>query len=323
MDANENKNTQSPTAPHPMIDDNCVVHDHPVPPEEMTRYTFERDPDSENDIASYVESQTRDETVHHVERIKTEYVLGESYEVWDVITDKNRWWVLSNLTNLYSQKHFPSLDYTLSFHIGLMARMRSRSRVPDADDPHPFDEVQRRKDQADKQYERAIESEDFQAVGMRLRETLLALCDAMQQIVEIPSDIERPQSANFVGWSDVLMNNLCAGDRNKTLRQYMKTVSDKTWQLANWLTHSQSANKMSTTIATHAIDTLIGHYAFLISRDRMDRTEECPVCSSRNLRQHYDRDIGETGEYYETCGSCTWSSHPSLAKVDNQTSDKS
>jgi hypothetical protein len=35
------------------------------------------------------------------------------------VTDEGRWWVITNLTNLYSQTHFPSLDYTLSFHIEL------------------------------------------------------------------------------------------------------------------------------------------------------------------------------------------------------------
>ena len=48
------------------------------------------------------------------------------------------------LTNLYSQKHFPSLDYTLSFHIGLMMRLKSRSDRVSASDPSPFDEVLRR-----------------------------------------------------------------------------------------------------------------------------------------------------------------------------------
>src|ERR1035437_2129537 len=116
-------------------DDDCVVHDHPVPPEEIGRYSAERDPDAEQDIENYVHGQARDETVLRVERVKTEYVMGDPYEIWDVTTDKNRWWVISNLTNLYSQKHFPSLDYTLSFHVGLMMRIRSRPNGADSSDP--------------------------------------------------------------------------------------------------------------------------------------------------------------------------------------------
>ncbi len=85
--------------------------------------------------------------------VKTEYVMGTAYEIWDVTTDKDRWWVITNLTNLYSQQHFPSLDYTLSFHIGLMMRLRSRDGGG-SDDPDPFDEVMRRQEQALENQER-------------------------------------------------------------------------------------------------------------------------------------------------------------------------
>jgi len=122
----------------------CIVHTHPVPPAELGRYSIDSDPHSEMDIANYVGGQARDETIQHVEKIKQEIVLGDTYEIWDVTTDKDRWWVITNLTNLYPQKHFPSLDYTLSFHIGLMMRLRSRSDRIDGSDPSPFDEVLRR-----------------------------------------------------------------------------------------------------------------------------------------------------------------------------------
>jgi hypothetical protein len=96
------------------------VHTHPLPPGQIARYSPTRDPDSEADLARYVELEAHDEMVQHVEKVKAEYVLGDPYEVWDVTTDKDRWWVLTNMTNLYSRKHFPSLDYTMSFHVGLI-----------------------------------------------------------------------------------------------------------------------------------------------------------------------------------------------------------
>lgn len=292
----------------------CVVHDHPVPPEEMARYSPERDPDLEQDIADYVEGQARDEEVKHVEMIKTEIVLGERYEIWDVTTDKNRWWVLTNMTNLYSQQHFPSLDYTLSFHIGLMMRLRSRSAREGDVDPHPFDEVFRRQEQARDRYEAAIEAEDFQAVGMQLRECLLSLIGQMRRQVEIPEEIERPQEANFIAWSDVLLNKLCGGSSRKQLRQYLKRLATETWQLVNWLTHHRNANKMASTISVHACDTLIGHLVTVFMQEADDE-RQCPVCASRNIRSHYDIGIEPEGDYYETCGVCRWSSHPAAEQV--------
>lgn len=294
--------------------EDCVVHDHPVPPEELGRYSIDRDPYSEADIASYVEGQAPDEEVRHVERIKTEVVLGDVYEMWDVTTDIGRWWVITNLTNLYSQKHFPSLDYTLSFHIGLMMRLKSRPDNAGADDPSPFDEVLRREKQASDRHDRAVEAEDYQAVGMLLREALVSLLGALRRRTVIPEDIERPQDANFIAWTDVLMNQLCPGSSNKNLRQHLKSGAKESWQLVNWLTHSRNANKTASSIAIHSCQTVIGHSIQILEKSRVDKTEQCPICKSRNIRSHFDISIGDDGEYFSSCGVCDWTDHPGAAE---------
>src|SRR6516162_11162187 len=86
---------------------------------------------------------------------------------------------------------------------------------------------------------------------MQLRECLISLIAVMQRRTELPSTIDRPQAANFSVWSSLLMDHLCAGDRNEKLRQYMKMTSEKTWQLVNWLTHDRNANKTATSIASY------------------------------------------------------------------------
>ncbi len=78
-------------------DRDCTLPpDHPLPPDQLGRYSPARDFYAENDIAEYVLTQARDETVQNVERVKTEYVMGDPYEVWDVHTDKDRWWVIAH-----------------------------------------------------------------------------------------------------------------------------------------------------------------------------------------------------------------------------------
>ena len=120
---------------HNKLDSDCTLPpDHPLPPDQLGRYSPARDFYAEKDIAEYVLSQARDETVQNVERVKTEYVMGAPYEIWDISTDKDRWWVITNPTNLYSQRHFPSLDYTLSFHVGL----KSWSRKSEQSDKWSF-----------------------------------------------------------------------------------------------------------------------------------------------------------------------------------------
>ncbi len=303
MESEHNKNAQQ-------NDDVDIDHIHPIPPEKLSRYSVERDAHCERDIASYVEGQAPDEIVQHVERIKKEVVVGDLYEVWDVTTDKDRWWVITNLTNLYSQRYFPSLDYTLSFHVGLMMRLRSRSEGVDSSDPNPFDEVFRRMDQAQHRHDTAVEAEDFQSVGMLLREALISMIGALRRRTEIPPDIQHPQDANFISWSEVLMNQLCGGSNNKELRQHLKNIAKECWQLVNWLTHSRNANKTASSIAIHSCQTIIGHSLQVLERTRVDKKGKCPICKSRDLRTHFDIAIQPDGEYYMSCGVCNWTDHP-------------
>ena len=288
----------------------CVMPPPAMPPEKLARYGVERDPHSEGDIARYVEGQARDETVKHVEKVKEEVVAGEKYEIWDVTTDKDRWWVITNLTNLYSQRHFPSLDYTLSFHVGLMMRLSSRPQGADSSDPTPFDEVFRRQEQAKHLHDRAVEAEDFQAVGVQLRECLISLVGAMRRRIQIASEGERPQDSNFVAWSALLMDELCRGGSNKELRQYLKNIAKETWQLVSWLTHHRNAAEHTSLIAIHGCDTVVGHFLQVLHRSKTEKVGHCPLCNSREIRSHYDPSIEPDGDYYLTCGKCDWTNHP-------------
>ena len=301
---------------NPSPEDDSVVSDYLLPPEKIGRYSVSPDPAAEQDIANYVKREAHGETIQHVERVKTEYIFGEAYEIWDVTTDKDRLWVITNLTNLYPQKHFPSLDVTFSFHVGLITHIRSRPEGPDSSDPDPFDEVYRRQEQAKHRFDRAIEAEDYQAVGIQLRECLIALITALRRRIQLPADVEKPQDANFIGWANILMGHLCSGGRNKELRKYMKVTSEKTWQLANWLTHDRNANKTASIIAIDGCDMIVGHYIQLLHMGRIDKTDTCPRCSSRNIRSHFDMAIEPDGSYYDTCGACKWSSHPAFRDND-------
>ena len=297
-------------------DDGHVIPPPALPADQLARYTIDHDPASEQDIINYVEGQCRgEEAVQHVEKIKTEIILGDKYDVWDVTTDKNRWWVIGRFTNLYLQRDFPSLDFTLSFHVGLMMRIRSRQRP--SDEPTPFDEVFRRQEQAHARLDEAVEVEDLQAVGMVLRECLLSLLAAARRRIEIPAEVERPQDANFMAWSALLIGLLLPGGSNKELRSYLKGAAESTCQLVNWLTHARNATKTAATITTHAADLLVGHFIQLVDFDRLDHTEQCPTCKSRDVRQHFDPAIAPDGDYYLTCGACDWSSHPAPPEEDD------
>jgi hypothetical protein len=127
-------------------------------------------------IEDYLRSQSADDfEIEHVEKLTSEYVLGNQYDVWDAHTSDGRWWVITNPVNLYNQDQIKSMDIALSFHIGLMSRMMASHPQPSARQGTWVLEVARRLDVASESLDRAREVEDFQAVGMRLRETLLTL----------------------------------------------------------------------------------------------------------------------------------------------------
>lgn len=286
--------------------------DRPIPPDTLAVYALRGDVHDEAEIADYVNRQCRgEETVQYVERIKTEYVRGERFDAWDVHTDKQRWWVLTNGTNLYSQAHFPSLDYTLSFHIGLTHRIQARQERERGDrEPDPFEEVYRRCDEVTDLIVEAIEAEEFQSAAMRLRECLITLVGAVRRRIELPVGGEFPKDADVLGWNEVLINHFCPGEPNKVLRQYLKMTATRTWQLVSWLTHDRDANKTAAIIAHEAVSVQIGNFIQLVIRDRVDLTEVCPQCSSRNVQSYFDAAIEPDGAYYERCRACDWNNHP-------------
>lgn len=134
-------------------DNDCVIPPE-LPKTELRNLVFSQSEHEVQEIVDYIEWQCNkkreteleeygntsleEELVQHAEKIKTERVIGTDYSVWDVHTNISRWWVITNPTNLYSQTLMPSLDYTLSFHIGLMARVRAQREIAGGDELHEF-----------------------------------------------------------------------------------------------------------------------------------------------------------------------------------------
>lgn len=151
---------RSARARKPKVEGDCVIPPT-LAPEMLREYVID-DPEHEaQEIVRYVEWQAHEEVIHR-EKITTEYLPGRRYNVWDVHTATDRWWVITNPTNLYSQSIFKSLDFTLSFHIGLMTRVMAHA----ANDGGPIEEprllaVWRRLSQAREALDRAEEQRTF------------------------------------------------------------------------------------------------------------------------------------------------------------------
>src|SRR6187401_3241222 len=132
-------------------------------------------PEETQAVIEYIKSQAPDLKVEFLQKIHTENVLSHQHHVWDVHTDVDRWWVITNPTNLYAQEQFPNMDLAVTFHVGLCLRIprSEKSRLADLS-VEPLAECFRHMTEASDALASAEEVSDFQAVGVRCREALLA-----------------------------------------------------------------------------------------------------------------------------------------------------
>jgi len=226
------------------------------------------------------DSATTEVEVQHVERVKTESVMGTLYEVWDCVADGGRWWVVQPPMNLYTQGDFKSADVVLTFHIGLAARLMARRSVPLTDEAESmFPDVWRKWADAENTMRDAIEAEDFQTVGMRLRETIVAFLKgtAHESLIEVGA--ERPQAAN-PEWLDLVANKIAAGSSNAKLRSYLKSLAKETWQYVSWLTHATGAYREDAEIALANTSHLIAVYTAAMVRYSRGEPMRCSECAS-------------------------------------------
>jgi hypothetical protein len=74
-------------------------------------------------ILECMSDEALDEVVHLAQKVYSEQLHTVTHDIWDVHTDRGRWWVITNPTKLYSQDQFPNMDLALTFHIGLCMRI--------------------------------------------------------------------------------------------------------------------------------------------------------------------------------------------------------
>ncbi|KQP11127.1 hypothetical protein ASF28_08760 [Methylobacterium sp. Leaf99] len=277
-----------------------------LPAAAMDKLLFRQSPQEAQEITDYVEWQCRgEEIVQHAEKIASERVMGNKHDVWDVHTDKQRWWVITSPTNLYSQSLMPSLDYTLSFHVGLMARVASSRKppVPEAEE-HLLLITSRKMVQVGEALDAADEAEEFQAVGMRCRECLLAFIREVADLVELPAGETVPKAADFPAWDDMIANALAPGASAEFVRGYLKTTGERAWRLVSWLTHAANATRSDAELAFQATSHVIENYGAAALRKEAGSPVRCERCRSYKIRVDWRPDLGPSGLYVSRCEAC-------------------
>jgi hypothetical protein len=281
----------------------CVIPSA-IPIESLSGLVFNHDASNAEEIAAYVEGQSPGETVKHAEKVMTEHVLGRKYECWDVRTNKARLWVITSPTNLYKQPLFPSLDYTLSFHIGIMARVMARHE-PNTGvlEQMTLPAAWRRWEQAGQALDKAEEPEAFQSVGMQCRECLIAMVRALALPEMVPANTDGPKEADVVGWCAFIADHVAHGSSASRVRGYLKSVSKAGWELVNWLTHAHNATRADGLFAHELTQHILAMFGTAMLRHRQGIPDRCDACGSYQFELWAD----QPGiPLKPRCRSCGW-----------------
>ncbi|WP_380874457.1 hypothetical protein ACFB49_48060 [Sphingomonas sp. DBB INV C78] len=298
-------------------DEECTTPPE-LPKTELRNLVFEQSEHEVRAIIDYIEwqcnkrreaeldevgqTELEEELVQHAEKIKTERVIGTDYSVWDVHTNLSRWWVITNPTNLYSQTLMPSLDYTLSFHIGLMARVQARHEIAGGNELHEFLSTTHRKMyQAHLALDEADEIEDFQGIGLQCREVMTSFTREVVAAGLFDELKDAPKMGDFVAWSDHVIGVRAAGGAAEYVRGYLKAICQKGWQLANWLTHAKNATRADAELCISATEHLLQELITLALKAMARSPEKCGRCGSFKINVTWRPD---EGEYVATCDVC-------------------
>lgn len=266
-------------------------------------------------VVDYMASQASDEEVTFLQKVYSESVLGHIHDVWDVHTNKERWWVITNPTNLYSQAQFPNMDYAMTFHIGLCIRIpRTEQQNASALDVEPFVKCFRLISEAHDALSSAQEVADFQAVGVRCREVLLSFTDAAQKFIPWTGETDAPKNADFKAWVDHICSIVLPGSTHENRRHLFKTLSDSAWKYVNWLTHAKHSTWHDAEAAVSASESALTMCVTKVLHYMRGVPEQCPACGSFRLTPLRAVNPDNEEELWErpSCTKCDWMGEPKL-----------
>jgi hypothetical protein len=264
-------------------------------------------------VTDYMHSQAPDMTVQFVQKVYSENVLQIRHDIWDVHTDVDRWWVITGPMNLYSQEQFPNMDLALTFHIGLSIRIPRTERQKLSSLPvEPFMESYRCLQEASDALSQAQEVADYQAIGMRCREALIAFVNAAQTLIAWTSEEPSPKKADVKAGMDHVCSISLAGESHEHRRQLIKSLVESAWKFDNWLTHAKSSHWHDAEAAIAVTENAIGLSTSAAIRHIRGVPERCPDCGSQRLspERGYHTDYPDVEWERPTCDKCGWAGDP-------------
>lgn len=270
------------------------------------------------EVTSYFSSQAPDLKIEFLQKVYAETIAGHRHDVWDVHTNVDRWWVITNPTNLYSQQQFPNLDLAVTFHMGLCLRIpRADRQAPLVRKVVPFADVWNDLTDTSTALGQAQVVADFQTIGVRCREVLLAFVAIAQNEHDWQTD-QPPKRADFPAWVEIIMNTTLPGEAHKERRKLHKSLLTGAWSFTNWLTHAKRATWQDAETAVTTVEHALGLATSLLIRVMRGVPDHCPECGSTRLWPEEGRRMDDTDVVWERprCSACNWAGEPVPINID-------
>jgi hypothetical protein len=271
-------------------------------------------PEEKQAIIDYMNRQAPDLKVEFLQKVYSENVLSHQHAVWDVHTNVDRWWVITNPANLYSQEQFPNMDLAVTFHVGLCLRI-PRSDKPKLSDlgAEPLAACFRHCGEAADALKQAQEVTDFQAIGVRCREALLAFTSAAQIVMPWTGDEAiKPKQADFKAWVDHVCATALSGQTHEHRRRLFKTLLIESWNFSNWLTHAKASTWYDAEAAASTVEHALGLAGTVVIRHVRRVPDACPSCGSNRLspQRGFHSSLPDIEWERPTCEKCGWLGDP-------------
>lgn len=164
----------------------------------------------------------------------------------------------------------------------------------------------RRWEQAVQALDQAEEAEEFQSVGARCRESLIAMVKSLALPEMVPSGQDAPRRADVKNWCELVANHVARGDSASEVRGYLKAISASGWQLVALLVHSGTAAHADGEIAINATQHILATFGIAVFRHARGIPDRCPDCGSYKIRLRRRPGAPKEAEAVPACQACGW-----------------
>lgn len=251
--------------------------------------------DTEKHIKDYFKSFRDIGRIINIKCEETFTDLGVDVNVWNVKTHKGAYWVVEGETapmNLYTQDgHYFSADEAYSFHMGITQRLtqRHQDNFKHIIDEIPLDiarlkSINRKLRMASEKLSIDLEPEEFQAIGLICRESLVELskelCKRNKELIESKGF----KTSDFKNVSNEFIDLYIPGSNNAELRNHSRKLVDIAWSYSSSIVHSPNKTYPDVKIAllfTSSVVSLLENLFFKYIG--FDNEPVCPKCGSKKI----------------------------------------